>query len=151
MTSSFCAVHGFLSLGIEIDVVAYTRALVFSVLCVLWVYTLNVHDLRVTCNDSFSSCIDRFAAVLLVDPYVALVYATVALLVIAWRYRISLIETTPLQGTVVTAELANRGVPVKSSVRSTTVSSEIESSEEMDVHTAFRLAQENARKGPHAR
>ncbi|KAJ1466005.1 hypothetical protein T484DRAFT_1756995 [Baffinella frigidus] len=144
VTSALCAVHGFLYMDTELDVVAYTRGLVFCALCVLWVYTLNQRDLRDAYNDCFSSCIDRFAVILLIDIYVAVLYMVIALVVIMWRYRQSYQVNVPSADVVSEVGTSFKG--------SAGVVSDVEyPPDDMDVHTAFRLAQENARKGHHAR
>jgi hypothetical protein len=154
LTSGFCVVYGFMSLDLEVDAIAYTRAISFSVLCVLWVYTLSMGELRETFHDSFSSCVDRFAIVLVADIYVISGYVLFAFVSIGWQYRSSLLQqqqqqhsSTPV-GVVVVAEPVwgssgqkNSGSTCDDSARS----------DDIDVHTAFRLAQENARKGVHAR
>jgi hypothetical protein len=144
VTSSLCAVHGFLSMDTELDLIAYTRGVVFCTLCVLWVYTLNQRDLRDAYNDSFSSCIDRFAVVLLVDIYVSVCYMLIALVVIMWRCRQSFQVNAPSADVVCELGTASKGPSVA-------VSDTSYPSDDMDVHTTFRLAQENARKGVHAR
>jgi hypothetical protein len=144
LTSSLCALHGFLYMDTELDAIAYTRGIVFCVLCVLWVYTLNQRDLRDAYNDSFSSCIDRFAVVLLVDIYVSACYMLIALVVIMWRYRQSFQVNVPSADVVCEMGTSFKGP--------TAIVSDTEyPSDDMDVHIAFRLAQENARKGVHAR
>jgi hypothetical protein len=161
MTSSFCAVHGFLSIDVEIDAVMFLRGVCFSALSVLWIYTLNLRERRINCNDSFSSCVDRFAVVLLADAYVSGVYTLLACLVIMWRYRISYVPgpIVPIPAAsvdvvcdVATVRGADRRVWHGGDSRAE-APQEIDYPypDEMDVHVAFRLAQENARKGPHAR
>lgn len=160
ITSSFCAVHGFLCLDVEVDMVAYSRAVVFTILSVLWIYTLNLRERRDICNDSFSSCVDRFAVVLVADVYVCGAYAILACMVIAWRHQKSGVCTHVPVGEVVcetpaTAwpERRDSTTPpwtVERRVVSTAVVSEVDPAD-MDVHVAFRLAQANARKGVHAR
>jgi hypothetical protein len=149
VTSSFCAVHGFLCLDVEIDVIAYMRAFVFTVLAVLWIYTLNLRERRDMCNDSFSSCVDRFAVVLVADIYVSGTYTIIACMVIAWRHRQSCVSThVPVAEVVCDVASTVRNVDRRGV--SAVAIPEIDA-DEMDVHVAFRLAQENARKGVHAR
>jgi hypothetical protein len=148
VTSGFCVACGFMVLDLEIDAIAYTRAISFAILCVLWVYTLSLNDLRVTFSDSFSGCVDRFAMVLVSDIYVTSVYVLVAIISIAWQHRSNTLQQqqqTPPVGVVVCADM-NWGTPgPKNSSADNSVS------DEADVHIAFRLAQENARKGVHSR
>ncbi|KAJ1465988.1 hypothetical protein T484DRAFT_1757010 [Baffinella frigidus] len=161
LTSSFCAVHGFLSLDVEIDAVAYIRGVCFTALSVLWIYTLNLRERRANCNDSFSSCVDRFAVILVADAYVSGVYMALACVVIIWRYRLSFVPvhvaSVPSQPVEVvcdsaTVRGADRRVWHGGDVRvDAPLEIEYPYPEDMDVHVAFRLAQENARKGDRAR
>jgi hypothetical protein len=162
ITSSFCAVHGFLCLDSEVDVIAYMRAVVFTILTILWIYTLDLRQRRDMCNDSFSGCVDRFAVVLVADVYVSGVYAILACIVIAWRHqRSGILVHAPIAEVVCesppTAWPSDRreGVATVWPNERRGVSSippMIETDPmEMDVHVAFRLAQANARKGVHAR
>jgi hypothetical protein len=149
LTSSFCVLYGFLTLDLEIDAIAYTRAIAFAVLCVVWVYTLSLGGLRETFNDSFSSCVDRFAMVLVADIYVTSGYVLFAIVSIGWQYRSSLLQqqTSPPVGVVMTETVwGSSGLK-----NSASMCDDIAKPDDIDVHTAFRLAQENARKGVHAR
>lgn len=162
ITSSFCAIHGFLCLDVEVDLIAYMRAVVFTTLTVLWIYTVKLRQ-RHDMYDSFSNCVDRFAVVLVADVYVGGAYAILACLVIAWRYQKSNTHThVPLAE--VACEPAAVVWPVeRRDIVSTTWTAERRGISnntptppdtdpvEMDVHVAFRLAQANARKGVHAR
>jgi hypothetical protein len=150
VTSSFCAVHGFLSIDVEMDWIAYMRAFVFAVLAVLWTYTLNLRFRRDMSNDSFSSCVDRFAVVLVADIYVSAMYTIVACVVIAWRHRQSYVMPVSVAEVVCDVGASVPTVRLERRAVSTAVIPEIDTGE-MDVHVAFRLAQENARKGARAR
>ena len=163
LTSSFCVVHGFLAMDIEIDAVTYLRGVCFTILSVLWIYTLNLRERRANCNDSFSSCVDRFAVVLVADVYVSSVYMIFACLVVVWRYRLSFVSPVNVSSVQappdeVVCDVGNvRGADRRAwygGDMRLDAPPEIEypyPSEEMDVHVAFRLAQENARKGIHSR
>jgi hypothetical protein len=162
VSSVFCVMHGFLAMEIEIDAVKYTRGVTFCALCVLSIYTLNINDLRASRHDSFSSCVDRFAVVLVADQYVCAVYVAIALIMLAWRHRSS--QTPSVQVADMAAvdhSFVERGSLVergegggfRNNTYGTTADVEYPypESEEMDVHVAFRMAQENALKGNHAR
>ena len=161
ITSSFCAVHGFLNIDVELDIVAYMRGVCFTTLCVLWIYTLNLRERRANSNDSFSSCVDRFAVVLVADAYVSAVYMLMACMVIIWRYRMSFtpVHVVPMAAPAVdvvcdvaTVRSADRRIHHHHGGDTRAdVSQEVEYPEEMDVHVAFRLAQEEARKGMRSR
>jgi hypothetical protein len=160
LTSSFCAAHGFLAVDVEIDFVTYLRGVGFTILAVLWIYTLNLRERREN-NDSFSSCVDRFAVVLVSDAYVSLVYAVVACLVVVWRYKLS---SVPMQATTIQSPSVDVVAENTNNVRTadrrwhandlrTEAPLEIEYPypEDMDVHAQFRLAQQNAKKGNYSR
>jgi hypothetical protein len=151
VTSGFCVAYAFMALDLENDAIAYTRAVAFSVLCVLWVYTLSLGELRETFNGSFSGCVDRFSMVLVADIYVTSIYVFVAIVCIVWQHRSNLLQqhqTPPSAGVVVTSDLVWGSSVPKNSVYAV---SDNGSTDDVDVHTAFRLAQENARKGNHSR
>jgi hypothetical protein len=151
VTSCFCVAYAFIDLDLEIDGIAYTRAVAFTVLCVLWVYTLSLSELRETFNDSFSGCVDRFAMVLVADIYVVSGYVLIAIVSIVWQHRTNLLQkhqTVPAVGMVVGSDLVWGSSVQKNPAY---VSSDNGSSDDVDVHAAFRLAQENARKGNHSR
>ena len=161
ITSSFCAIHGFLCLDVEVDAIAYMRAVVFTSLSVLWVYTLNLRDRRDLPQESFSGCVDRFSVVLLADIYVCGAYTILACMIIAWRHHTQNVCTrTPVADiicetptTVWPAERRDSPATSWTAERraiSTTLLPEAEPME-MGVQTAFRLAQANAKKGVHAR
>jgi hypothetical protein len=189
-TSSFCAIHGFLCIDVEIDAIAYLRAVMFTTLSVLWVYMLHLRERRDAHNDSCASCVDRFAVVLVADAYTVGVYALVACIVIVWRYRQSRppVVEVACSGAAVwdtdeTREVrdsANWGNERRDANvwgadrrdanaaawnverrdgsgswsterRAGSIAPEHENADDIDVHVAFRLAQENARKGVHAR
>ena len=163
VSSVFCVVHGFLAMDLEMDAVKYTRGMTFGACCILWIYTLNLTDLRTSRHDSFSSCVDRFAVVLVADQYICVGYVGCALVTIAWKHRSA--QTPSVQIAEVQASdhgLIERGELHKGGFRNggeavgrNTGTADVEypypESEEMDVHMAFRMAQENARKGNHAR
>ena len=130
-----------MSLDLEPDAIACTRAISFAVLCVLWVYTLSLGELRETFNDAFSSCVDRFAIVLVADIYVVSGYVIFAIGFIAWQHKWnSSQQHAPPVGVVVSSDVI-WGVHGERQ----------QTDEDVDVHAAFRLAQENARKGNHSR
>ena len=141
VTSCFCVTYGFMSLDLEPDAIACTRAISFAVLCVLWVYTLSLGELRETFNDAFSSCVDRFAIVLVADIYVVSGYVIFAIGFIAWQHKWnSSQQHAPPAGVVVSSDVV-WGLHGERQ----------QTDEDVDVHAAFRLAQKNARKGNHSR
>ena len=162
ITSSFCAVHGFLCLDSEVDAIAYMRAVVFTILTVLWIYTLNLRDRRDLSHESFSGCVDRFAVVLVADIYVCGSYAVMACIIIAWRHHTPNLCEHPQAPEIVCEQptmvwpAERRDSPASSwTAERRVVSTAAPVSEndpmEMDVQTAFRLAQANSKKGVHAR
>ena len=160
LTSSFCAVHGFLAVDVEIDAVAYLRGVCFTALSILWIYTLNLRERRANGNDSFSSCVDRFALVLVADAYVSGVYVLISFILVMWRYRVAYMPTHVAAGHSQSGDVVCEVAPMRSAERRVwhggdtrvdTTQQEFDYPEEMDVHVAFRLAQENSRKGNYAR
>jgi hypothetical protein len=149
VTSSLCVLYGFMPHDLEVDAIAYSRAVVFAVLCVLWVYTLSLGEVRDKFTYSFSGCVDRFALVLVADFYVVTVFSFIAIAAIGWQCKATFWKN----------QLAPTGVLVgpepvwaaSGHKLSNSSSEDVGIIDDQEVHTAFRLAQENARKGSHAR
>ena len=89
-TTLFFILHTFTHIEHFSDLDAWCRGVSFLLMCVVWVYTLNIEELRKARGKSLLPCVVRFSPVLFVHIPVACLFFIATVVAITWNVHESL-------------------------------------------------------------
>jgi hypothetical protein len=93
-TTMFFILHTFTHIEHFNDLDAWCRGVGFLLLCVVWVYTLNIEELRKARGKSLLPCVIRFTPVLFIHLPVACLFFFSTVVAITWKLQKILCKST---------------------------------------------------------
>jgi hypothetical protein len=95
-TTLFFVLHTFTHMQHFSDLDAWCRGVAFLLVCVVWVYTLNIEELRKARGKSLLPCVVRFSPVLFIHIPVACLFFLSTVVAITWKLHKTLCH--PIEG-----------------------------------------------------